>query len=494
MKKIIFFFYLCFYLNVITSFAQYSIEPAERHVKIYANVKENNFFYDLQKELNINPKVANYIIYLNTYFSIDEFSEKPEDNIELDLGDNFKYTFRMNSVSETTRNKLFRLRGSSVEFLESSNPAMWSYFLINAKKADDSLFSWVQQDLQIHPVMENFQIIVDIRSTNPPEKIIIVSDKVNSYKKLWSDISSVSQFGLLNWTAMNKINLNKKPVTFATPIVNNLSELKNQKISIGKPETNFSKLLKSSFNIFQNNYFQFFGGERTGIPIRNNIGLLLGTGTKYSGPAESDEVSIGLSLYGISFSYITRVLFLQYNFGNYFNSSDYNKINVKPAIEIKADIPFGDYLSLSYLKIVDEDVLVWQMEHFYSKKNELVYLPSNKISRDYFNFELKYPFNFFNSEKAQIYLAYYMKEVNFGFYSRESRIANSVFDFRTNFTFTQMRNFQILMEVLFSGFSQSFGMNCIAIGPSFRFSKLINHKFGLHTLLLNVRFKLGADI
>jgi hypothetical protein len=487
MKKIILFILILFCF--VSSFAQYM--PAEKHFKIYARVSDNKFFYDLQKELNINPVVANYLIYVNTYFQTDEYLRKEEDNLELDLGNNSRVIFPLNSLSENTKYKLFDLKNPN-EFIESNEQTMWSYFIINANSADDSLFVWLQNGFNIESsYMEKYQVIVDLRSLNPEEQTITISDNKRKYKKLWNDLNYLVQYGLIYWTGTNKINLNRKSINYSTPITNNISELKNNNLKFIKPEKSFSKILKSSLNHFKNNYLQMFGGENVGIPISENVGFIFGTGTKYSGPLESNQISAGISAYGFSLKYITRISNFQNDFADKLLYRFYNNISARPAFEINADIPFGDYLTIGYLKTLD-DKYFYPAGRYYLNGDNLFLMPDNVMGKDYFNFELRYPIVFLNSEKANIYFGYYMKEVNLGFYSRESDIANSTFDFRTNFTLTQIRNFQILTEFLISGFSNSFGMNSIAIGPSFRFSKLENDKFGLHTLFLNLRLKIGA--
>jgi hypothetical protein len=56
---------------------------------------------------------------------------------------------------------------------------------------------------------------------------------------------------------------------------------------------------------------------------------------------------------------------------------------------------------------------------------------------------------------------------------------------------SKVRNNQFLFEMMFSNLWEGFANSSIAIGPSFRISKLESGKIGLHTFFLNARFKLG---
>lgn len=374
------------------------------------------------------------------------------------------------------------------------DPRAFRYFKINANMDDDSLFYKIQKEMRIDPMLSTFLVVVNIVSTDPDDQYVCIGEENDPTKVVvrYCDLSQEVQRKLVNWVAPNKIDLIKPNYTYSTPVTSTLNKI------------SFSKMFRPTQKLHQvtgkynyiNPYLQLFGAERLGAALKGTLGTTFGIGTKYSGPFESDQISVGLNILGVSMNYITRLKSLNtHTIDNTGESSfwkQYNNVFSPPnAWEINIMFPFGNFLEFGYYKPFGDIMKGEPAYYFYENGDSAKQMPNNIIQGDYFNFELRYPFKFFDAVKSQVYAAYYLKEAHIGFFTRESRVAGSVFDIRVNYTISKVRNNQLLFEMLFSNLWESFGSSSIAIGPSFRISKLESGKTGLHTFFLNARFKLG---
>ena len=119
-------------------------------------------------------------------------------------------------------------------------------------------------------------------------------------------------------------------------------------------------------------------------------------------------------------------------------------------------------------------------------------MKNNVVKGEHFNFELRVP-NLIvgNSERAKLYFAREFGEYHIGAVAREVMIDKAKMDWRVNVMFPGKRDFQILLETLFSNIFDSFGKNSVALGPSIRLGMTPTDNFGVITALLNIRFKVG---
>jgi hypothetical protein len=374
------------------------------------------------------------------------------------------------------------------------NPRKWTYFKIDpAKISDDSLFYFLQIDcnpeISDDQILQSVKIYVDLRDASKRKIFLGNPLEKNTASFQWEILSDYVRNGLLNYIGPNKFNLSPNIINYSSPFYYGYKELNPGKLI--RPVAG-EKQFTGALN-FINPYLQLFGGEKLGIPIKSSIGVTFAIGNKYSGPFESDQFSFGVNLYGVSFNYLSRIKGL--NTSDFYYSNElvgqFNNIfNPATAFEISYAIPFGNFLEIGYMNIpVRNNLKGFPNYIYYDIKGKQ--MPNNILWGNYFNFELRYPFSLMEAERSQVYAAYYAHEVHIGLFTRDSKIGNTVFDFRTNFTFSDLRNFQILSEIMFSGFSENFGLRSLAIGPSLRFTKLEFCKFGLHTLMLNARLKIG---
>lgn len=379
---------------------------------------------------------------------------------------------------------------------DPDNPRTWLYFRIFARTDDDSLFLFVQDDMGIDPKLESFTIVVNIADMNEMNHYVTLGDELdpNALRFPWAQLSKRVQQGLRSWTGTNKENLNQKKLDYASVFVDVIRQIKIKE-AVAPPKK--ERTIRST-TAYINPYLQLFGGERLGIPIKRSIGFTFGVGTKYSGPFESDQMSIGFNMLGVNISYLANVD----NLNTHSLGSDsvefmpwvqHNNIyNPAHAVELSYVIPLGNFLEVGTLNEVKvEGVESGPRYIFYQNGDPSKPMPNNVLKGNYFNAEFRYPFRLFGATRSFVYAAYYANEVNLGLTTRESRLAGAVFDFRANAVLPKIRNFQLLLEIMVSNIGEGFALNSFALGPSIRLSKRDSGKFGLITGFFNVRFKLG---
>jgi len=258
---------------------------------------------------------------------------------------------------------------------------------------------------------------------------------------------------------------------------------------------------KNLLNFYVNPYFQAFGGDPLGIPFSYKAGggLVVGFGTPYSGPMETDFVKGGLHLTFLEFSVTGRIKEMVMKYSS--NSNDtaetpnswlgnWNNIFTPHlGIEVAADLPL---IRVSYFNtidtlqdITDNPIIVY---------NEVTGEPmkNNVVRGEYWGFEVRTPYLvFYNSTRARFYFAKSFGEYHVGFTGREMRIDDFIFDFRMDATFPGKRDFQILTELYLDNVWPGFADKAFGFGPSLRFGKTPSNNFGIITAFLNARFKVG---
>lgn len=381
---------------------------------------------------------------------------------------------------------------------DPNNPRTWKYFRINASAEDDSVFVKVQDDMGIDPKVDRYQITVNVSDPNPQNHYVVFGDELSpdAMRVPWAQISKDVQQGLLNWTGTNKENLNKKKLDYASVFLDVIRQIKIKEL-ISPPSR--ERAIRNT-TAYINPYLTLFGWEKLGIPIKRSIGFTFGIGNKYAGPMESDQISAGFNILGVSLSYVTRIKELNtHDLGSDSVENkpwkQYNNIFFPPrGLEMTYTIPFGNFLEIGvYTEIKETGVRPGGGPPLYRFRSKVdsSFMPNNIVTGNQFIGEFRYPFRMFGSTRTQFYVAYYMNEINIGMFTRESRLVGSVFDFRVNATLKRIRNFQLLVEIMVSNIGEGFALNSFAIGPSVRLSKLDSGKFGLLSAFFNMRLKLG---
>jgi len=376
------------------------------------------------------------------------------------------------------------------------DPRTWKYFKIFARAQDDSVFIKLQDELNIDPKLESYVIVVNILDPSAINQYVVIGDETSpdASRFLWSDLSPGVQQALINWAGSNKENLNKKKLTFTSVFFDVLKKIKAKEVIM--PPARERDILSTTAYI--NPYFQIFGGDPLGIPIKKSVGFSFFTGTPYSGPLETNILGASFNILGFQVGVTSRIseLALGSEPDSEFsvpteNLANYNNLYA-PNLGLRFSyvIPFGNFFEVGFFTTLDTgNAMVKPVKVLNTATGEI--MPNNVIKGNYTNYELRYPFRAFGSTKAKIYFAQSFGEKHIGFSGREMRLAGSQFDVRVDFTLAARRNFQILVEPLISNIGEGFSLTSFAIGPSFRFGTRDNNKFGLLTALINMRLKIG---
>ncbi|KXK04112.1 MAG: hypothetical protein UZ04_CHB001001150 [Chlorobi bacterium OLB4] len=390
--------------------------------------------------------------------------------------------------------KILTITGEQVD----DDPRTWKYFRIAASVENDSLFIWVQDDMEISPKLGSYFITVDLR--NPGNEIAFIGSEDNPLKLVsWGQLSNRVQSGLINFTGAAKENLNPTAPNFASVFTDVIKKIRVSD-AIAPPKR-FREIRSGTAYI--NPYFQVFGGEHVGFPIKSDFGLSFGLGNQYSGPMESEAIGAKFHLLGASIGVVTRILEFTHERGSgvITNGSDdspmiadYNNIFLPHfALEFNYVIPFGNFFEVGFFTEIDSGNAappVQVRNKGTSDPND--FMPNLVVQGNHFNWEFRYPFRTFGSTRAKVYVAKYLGETHVGFSGREMKLANSVFDVRINaMVSSPTRNFQILFETLISDIAQGFANTSFAFGPSIRLGTKNDGKFGALTILLNMRWKIG---
>ncbi|MBX7046783.1 MAG: hypothetical protein K1X86_13210 [Ignavibacteria bacterium] len=378
---------------------------------------------------------------------------------------------------------------------ESDNPATWKYFRILARAQDDSVFIKVQDQMGVSPLLESYNLIVNVMDPNPNNQYIVIGDETDpsAIRASWAQISKDVQAKLLGWTGSNKENLNQKKLNYASVFVDVFKSIKIKDV-IAPPRR--SRDIKGT-TAYINPYFQFFGGDALGIPLKGSIGFSFGTGTPYSFPLETDMVGGSFHILGAWIGVNTRIKELTTrtkeegnNTGSGLGLNSFNNIYAPELmLNVGYHIPFGNFFEIGYHTTIDTGVP--DLPKTYINTATGLPMRNNVLTGSYFDYMFSYPFRTLGSTRAKVYAGRYLGETHIGFTAREMRAAGSVFDTRIDATLDGLRNFQIAMDIMISQIGEGFALSSFAIGPSLRLSKLTDDSFGVLTVAANVRFKLG---
>lgn len=407
-----------------------------------------------------------------------------------------KFTF---SVITITLLAIILFQNSSLKAQVESedNPRSWKYFRIFARAYDDSVFLKVQDELNIEPKLESYLIVVNYSDPSPINQYVVIGDEFSpdASRFLWSDLSKDVQDGLINWSASNKENLNKKKINYGSVFTDVFKKMKVKNVI--QPPAKERDILSTTAYI--NPYFQIFGADALGIPIKKSVGLTFNLGTPYSAPMETDIVGAGVNILGFHVGVTSKISELGLGSVNEVDSgyttptqfiADYNNIfGPTLGLNVTYVIPFGNFFEIGFFTVLDTGSGVNPSQVLNTGTNQL--MPNNILKGNYTNFEFRYPFRFLGSTRAKVYFAQLYGEKHAGFIGREMRLAGSQFDLRLDATFGGIRDFQFLFEPLISNIGEGFALTSFAIGPSFRFGTRDNNKFGLLTIMINMRLKVG---
>jgi hypothetical protein len=341
---------------------------------------------------------------------------------------------------------------------------------------DDSLFIKIQQQLFIDPPDPKAEIIADLRDPN--------NQTLSIKGVLYPFLALKPETRALIITYPFKLNLEQQ-INYGSVFTRVLDNLRIQKIF--SPPTLFQ--ISSTLG-YINPFFQLFGGEQFGIPIKRDLGISFGLGTPYSGPMETNIVGANFHILGF--------------YGGIFGPADalsetityknYDEIYMTKGYQIGYVIPFGNFFEVSYQYFAKN---IGQTDSLYFDRNNIDSL--NMISKilrgPYYNWELRYPISVLGSTRARFYIARYLNEMHFGFAGRELSLAGSTFDFSFDaMNHSDIRPPEYVLNLMVQKIADFWASSAFAIGPSMIITQGQNGKSPTVLIFFNLRFKVGSSL
>jgi len=351
---------------------------------------------------------------------------------------------------------------------------------------DDSLFILIQEELFIEPPDPKAEIIVDIRDNN--------NQTISIRGSLYPFLALKPETRARIITYPFKINL-EETVHYGSIFSRVIERMRFKKILNPPSVYQISPGLG-----YINSYLQVFGGERFGVPIKNDIGISVGFGTPYSGPLETNFAEINFHILGARGGIFTSI-------DAFVEQKDYNNHNnifVNEGFQIAYVIPFGNFFEVGYLKSTGEFTPLQIRKYTINtvNKDNIVLNPDGTIKYQpylldgsFINWEFRYPVKFLGSPRSKVYVAKFIDELHIGFAGRELTLAGSVFDFRFDaMVSSPIRQPAYVVDIIIQKIFEKWATSSIAIGPSAIFSNTKSGSFGVTSIFFNFRVKVGTSL
>jgi len=349
---------------------------------------------------------------------------------------------------------------------------------------DDSLFIYIQQALFIEPPDPKAEIIVDVRDAN--NQTISIKGALYPFLALPADIRARIV------TYPFKINL-EEDIHYGSVFTRVIEKIKINKV-LDPP----SKQQISSTMWYVNPFFELFGAERLGIPIKKDLGLSFGMMTRYEGPLNTNFLEANFHILGVYGGAYTNVDALITSF----TDNNHNNLIFTSGYQIGYVFPFGNFFEISYLASIDEFTESKAAQYLNPGRGTVVYNENGSIKYQawlvddsFLNWEFRYPVKLLGATKGRVYAARYLNEWHFGFDFREMSLAGSTFDFLFDaMTSSPQRQPQYVMTLTVQKVAESWAFSAFSLGPSLILSRLEDGGFGVYKIFLNMRFKMGSSL
>ncbi|MCW8803189.1 MAG: hypothetical protein OQK57_02235 [Ignavibacteriaceae bacterium] len=349
---------------------------------------------------------------------------------------------------------------------------------------DDSLFIYIQQALFIDPPDPKAEIIADLRDAN--NQTISIKGSLYPFLALAPELRARVQ------TYPFKINLEEE-IHYGSVFTRVIEKIKISKVL--DPPT---KQQISSTTGYINPFFELFGGERLGIPIKKDIGLSFGMLTKYEGPLNTNFLEANfhiLGIYGGAYTNIDPLI-------TSFKDNNHNNLIFSNGYQIGYVFPFGNFFEINFLSSVDDFSESQKVSFLDPDRGATVFNEDSTIryqawlvDDSFLNWEFRYPVKLLGATKGRVYAAQYLKEWHFGFDFREMSLAGSTFDFLFDaMTSSEHRNPQYVMTLTVQKIAESWAFSAFSIGPSLIMTRLEDGSFGVYKIFVNMRFKMGSSL
>lgn len=339
---------------------------------------------------------------------------------------------------------------------------------------DDSLFIELQSQVFIDPPDPKAEIIVDLRDPN--------NQTISIKNTLYPMLAFKPEARARVQTYPFKINL-EEGLNFGSVFTRVFSRLHVNKIVTPASLYQISPTLS-----YINPFFQVFGGERFGFPLKSDVGVSFGFGTPYSGPFETNFVEANFHILGLFVGAYGGM----YQLSEYAPADQLNRIFGTLGYQIGYNLPFGNFFQVSYTSSTKKPN-TYDLYEFY--KADTAHKFTKVLDGSSVNWEFRYPVRLLGATRGKVYVAKYLNEWHLGFSGREMSIAGSTFDLRFDaMPKSDVRVPQYLVDILVQKIYDSWAYSAIAVGPSAIFSKDHKGRFGLTSVFLNFRLKLGTSL
>lgn len=339
---------------------------------------------------------------------------------------------------------------------------------------DDSLFIKIQAEVFIDPPDPKAEIIADLRDVN--NQTLSIKGTLYPFLAFSPETRARVQ------TFPFKINLSES-INFGSVFTRVIEKIRFTKIISPPTFYQISSTLQ-----YINPFLQFQGGERFGVPLKQDIGVSFGAGTPYSGIVETNFIEFNFHILGVHggiFNGIDGITSIR-------KENSHNNLYTTLGYHIGYVLPFGNFIEVGFAELIDEAT---ESEVSKFRQNDTEKFKAKILSGSYMNWEFRYPFSLLGSTRAKIYCANYFNEFHVGFTGRELSLAGSTFDFRFDAMPTSdVRQPQYVLEFLVQKIAESWGFSAISIGPSLILSKDTKGNTGVISFLLNLRLKVGTSL
>lgn len=341
---------------------------------------------------------------------------------------------------------------------------------------DDSLFIKIQQEIFIDPPDPKAEIIADLRDAN--------NQTVSIKGVLYPFLAFKPETRAKIITYPFKINLEEQ-INYGSVFTRVLSKMRIQKVF--SPPTLYQ--ISSTLG-YINPFLQLFGGERFGVPIKEDIGLSFGLGTPYSAPFETNIVQGAFHILGFYGGAMVPIDAFSTSGSNF----SFNNMYITGGYELGYVLPFGNFFEFSYQHITEP---VTKSDSTYFTRNDIdtVKFKAKILSGSYYSWEIRYPISILGSTRARFYAAKYLGEIHLGFAGRELSLAGSTFDFSLDaMPYSDVRQPEYTINLMVQKIAQNWGTSSFALGPSLILSDNRNGKFGAAAVYFNIRLKVGTSL
>lgn len=349
---------------------------------------------------------------------------------------------------------------------------------------DDSLFIKIQQALFIDPPDPKAEIIADVR--DPNNQTISIKGALYPFLALDPELRAKVI------TYPFKINL-EEDVHYGSVFSRVI-----EKIRISKVLDPPTKQQISSSRWYINPFFQLLGGERFGIPIKKDIGLSFGLGTRYSGALNTNFIEANfhiLGVYGGAFSNVDALI-------QQFTTENHNNLIFNNGYQIGYVFPLGNFFEISFLDVIDNFTETQKAQYISDGKGTIVLNQDGTVKYQawlvegsFLNWEFRYPVKLLGATKGRVYAARYVNEFHFGFDFRELSLAGSTFDLQFDaMTSSPQRNPQYVINLMVQKIAESWAFSAVSLGPSIILSENADGSFGVMKIFFNMRVKVGSSL